>query len=90
MADIAAFDTLATARKLKAAGIAEAHAEAIAEAQAEAARAGRSELATKADIAALKADIAGLEVRFYRALMVLAGFTAAVAAVAVGLVQALG
>jgi len=82
MADIAAFDTLATARKLKAAG--------IAEAQAEAARAGRSELATKADIAALKADIAGLEVRFYRALMVLAGFTAAVAAVAVGLVQALG
>ncbi len=94
MADIAAFDTLATARKLKAAGIAEAHAEAIAEAQAEAARAGRSELASKADlkaeIADLKADIAALEIRFYRALMVLAGFTAAVAAVAVGLVQALG
>ena len=60
MADTAAFDTLATARKLKAAGIAEAHAEAIAEAQAEAARAGRSELATKVD---LEAAIAGLEAR---------------------------
>ena len=36
-----AFDTLATARKLKAAGIDSAQAEAIAEAQAEAARAAR-------------------------------------------------
>lgn len=50
------FDTLATARKLKAAGLSEAHAEAIAEAQAKAARAGRNELATKADIAGIKAD----------------------------------
>ena len=54
MADATAFDTLATARKLKAAGVAQA------EAQAEAARAGRSELATKAD---LEAAIAGLEAR---------------------------
>ena len=52
MADATAFDTLATARKLKAAG--------VAQAQAEAARAGRSELATKAD---LEAAIAGLEAR---------------------------
>ena len=74
MADTAAFDTLATARKLKAAGIAEAHAEA--------ARAGRSELATKA-------DIAGLEARFYRAMLWQCAFTVAVAAGAVGLMQAL-
>ena len=52
MADATAFDTLATARKLKAAG--------VAQAQAEAARAGRSELATKVD---LEAAIAGLEAR---------------------------
>ena len=105
MADTAAFDTLATARKLKAAGIAEAHAEAIAECTAESARAGRSKLASKADIAALKADIAalktdvkadiaGLEARSYRALLALGaalvGITVAVAAVAIGLMQALG
>ena len=90
MADAAAFDTLATARKLKAAGIAEAHAEAIAEAQAEAARAGCGELASKADIASLKTDIAGLEARFYRAMLWQSAFTVAVAAVAIGLMQALG
>ena len=105
MVDTAAFDTLATARKLKAAGITEAHAEAIAECTAESARAARSELASKAGIAALKADIAalktdvktdiaGLEARFYRALLALGaalvGITVAVAAVAIGLMQALG
>lgn len=84
MADTAMFDTLATARRLKAAGIVGAQAEAIAEAQAEAvavavrtARADHGALATKADL--------------YRALLVLgaalAGFTVAVAAV--GLMQAL-
>ena len=87
MADIAAFDTLATARKLKAAGINEAHAEAIAEAQAEAARAGRSELASKADlkaeIADLKADNARLESRLTWRLVGVAG-------AAVGLTQLLG
>ena len=52
-----AFDTLATARKLKAAGtIAQAQAEAVA-AAARTARADRSEIATKA-------DLAGLEARF--------------------------
>ena len=65
MVDATAFDTLATARKLKAAGLDSAQAEAIAEAQAEAARAARSELASKADLAGLKADlridIAGLK-----------------------------
>ena len=108
MADAPAFDTLATARKLKAAGIAEAHAEAIAECAAASAHAARSELASKADIAALKADIAalktdiagikadakadiaGLEARFYRAMLWQCAFTVAVAAVAIGLMQALG
>ena len=90
MADTAAFDTLATARKLKAAGFNDAQAEAQAEAVAEAVRAGRGELATKADIASLKADIAGLEARFYRAMLWQCAFTVAVAAVAVGLMQALG
>ena len=137
MADTAAFDTLATARKLKAAGITEAHAEAIAECTAASAHAAQSELASKADIAALKADIAalktdiagiktdakadiaalktniagiktdakadiagikadvkadiaGLEARFYRAMLWQSAFTVAVAAVAIGLMQALG
>ncbi len=87
MADTATFDTLATARRLKAAGIAGAQAEAIAEAQAEAVRAARGDLATKA-------DIAGLEARFYRALLALGaalvGIMIAVAGVAIGLLQALG
>ena len=38
----------------------------------------------------VKADIASLEIRLYRALMVLAGFTVAVAGAAIGLMQALG
>ena len=87
MADTAMFDTLATARRLKAAGIVGAQAEAIAEAQAEAVRAARGDLATKA-------DIAGLEARFYRALLALGaalvGIMVAVAGVAIGLMQALG
>ena len=45
MADATAFDTLATARKRKAAGIADAHAEAIASAI----RAARGDLVTRAD-----------------------------------------
>ena len=58
-------------------------------------------VATKADTAALKTDTAGittdvkaafasLEIRLYRALMVLAGFMVVVAGVAIGLMQALG
>ena len=79
MADTAAFDTLATARRLKAAGIAEAQAEAV--------RAARDDLATEA-------DIAGLEARFYRTLLALGAalvgimIAVAVAAVAIGLMQA--
>ncbi len=50
----AAFDTLAAARALKDAGVQPEHAEAIADAVRAAAQAGREELATKADLAALE------------------------------------
>ncbi len=50
----AAFDTLAAARALKDAGVEPEHAEAIADAVRAAAQAGREELATKADLAALE------------------------------------
>ena len=61
-----AFDTLATARKLKAAGVAEAPAEATASAV----HSGRDDLATKAD---LKAEIAAAEKRMLLAGVALAG-----------------
>ena len=53
----ATFDTLTAARELKAAGIEAEHAEAIAGAVRQAVSADRDELATKADIADLKADM---------------------------------
>ena len=71
--DTTAFDTLATARKLKAAGIADAHAEAQAEASAAAIRAARGDLATRAD--------------FWRGMFGLAAFIGAVAALSIGLMQ---
>ena len=52
-----AFDTLAAARDLKAAGIEPEHAEAIAEGIRRAATAGRDEFAPKSHIAAVKSDI---------------------------------
>lgn len=67
--DTVAFDTLATARKLKAAGFDDAQAEAQAEAIATAARHGRGALATKADLAALEPR---LTVRVYGALLAMA------------------
>lgn len=54
MAETTAFDTLATARRLEAAGINKDHAEAIAESQATAAR---TEIASKANIDSLQAKI---------------------------------
>ena len=54
------FNALAAARDLKAAGIEAEHAEAIAEGLREAAGAAHADLATKADIAELKGDIAAL------------------------------
>ena len=59
----ATFDTLAATRNLESAGIERQHAEAIAGAMREAVTADRDELATKTDLASLRADI-------YRALWV--------------------
>ncbi len=52
----AAFDTLAAAREMENAGLDRPAAEAVAEAI----RAGQGELATKADLAAVRSDIIGL------------------------------
>ena len=57
------FDALAATRDLEAAGIERRQAEAIAEGMREAAGADRAELATKADLAELRADL-------YRALWI--------------------
>ena len=65
-----AFDTLATARKLKAAGVAEAQVEAYAEAITSAVHNGRDDLATKAD---LKVEIAAADKRMLLAGIALAG-----------------
>ena len=59
------FDSLAVARKLKAAGVEENQAELFAESMREASIANREDLSTKADVAALearlKAEIKALE-----------------------------
>ena len=55
-----AFDPLAAARDLKAAGFESDQTEALAAQLRFAAGADHAELATKADVAALKGDIAGL------------------------------
>ncbi len=57
----AAFDTLEAARRLRNAGLKQEHAEAIASMGREAAQADREELATKADVHEVKADLAALE-----------------------------
>lgn len=51
------FDTLAAVRRMTATGIERDHAEAIAQTASEAATAGQEQLATKADLAGLKADM---------------------------------
>lgn len=68
------FDTLRVARELKAAGVPDEQAEAHAAALRQAATADHNELATKTDIAALRADLIALEsrldARLYRALWI--------------------
>ncbi len=54
---VAAFDTLAAARALEAAGMAKGPAEAIAAIARDAADAGNHNLATKTDLAGLKAEL---------------------------------
>lgn len=51
------FNTLSVAKRLREAGFSEDQAEAIAEGMREAATADRSELATKADLAAVRIEI---------------------------------
>ena len=71
------FNPLEAARDLEAAGVERKQAEAHAEALRQAAIAGRDEFATKADLtelrAELRADLAGLEARMYRALWIQGG-----------------
>lgn len=51
------FNTLSVAKRLREAGFSEDQAEALAEGMREAATADRSELATKADLAAVRIEI---------------------------------
>ena len=75
----AAFDTLTAARALEAAGIERRQAEAIAEGMRRAAGADRDELATKADLADVRADLAALEARLtWRLVGIAAAIVAAV------------
>ncbi len=54
---VAAFDTLAAAKALEAAGMGKDHSEAIAAIARDAADAGSDNVATKADLAELKAEL---------------------------------
>ena len=65
------FNALEVAREPKAAGIEDAQAEVLAEAMRKAASADRDELATKADLAAL-------ESKMYRALLIQGGAIVAI------------
>ena len=81
------FDALAAARDIEATGLERAQAEAIAGAMRQAAAADRDELATKADLANLRAS-------FYRALWIQTGsivgtIVGAIVAAVVALVQLL-
>ena len=82
-----AFDTLKAVRRLEGAGMARGHAEAVAEtvaaAQGSAAtkediRRLEDKMATKEDLAKLEANIANLEIRLVRAMLVQAGAIVAI------------
>ena len=66
----ATFDTYAAAKRLRDAGFDERQAEAAVSMVRDAAGADREQLATKADLAEVRADLAGLEARMYRALWI--------------------
>ena len=66
--DVTAFDTHRAVKALRDAGADEAMAEAIVNTASAAAGHGRDALATKADLAGLRADLGALEGRLYRAL----------------------
>ena len=66
------FDSISAAKRLRDAGFNADQAQAIVEGMHQAATADRNELATKADVAALKADVASvrIEMRIYGILIV--------------------
>ena len=66
----ATFDTYTAAKRLRDAGFDERQAEAAVSMVRDAAGADREQLATKADLAEVRADLAGLEARMYRALWI--------------------
>lgn len=89
---VAAYDTLAAAEALQDAGLDAEKAKAIIATVRDAAGAGRSELATKADLAELRADLvdrmAALEARMtWRMVGVMAALLAAQGALIVALLQ---
>ena len=61
--NVTTFDSLAVARRLKAAGIEENQAEVLAESMREASATNRGDLATKTDVATLEAQINVVEAR---------------------------
>ena len=66
--NVTTFDTHQAVKALRDAGADEAMAEAIVNTASAAAGHGRDALATKEDVAGLRADLGGLEGRLYRAL----------------------
>ena len=75
----AAFDTYAAAKRLRDAGFDERQAEAAVSMVRDAAGADREQLATKADLAEVRADLAALETRLtWRLVGIAAAIVAAV------------
>lgn len=72
------FDTHQAVRRLEAAGIETRQAEAIVSEMRDAAASDLADFAKKADLAVLRADLAALEARMYRALWIQGGAIVAI------------
>ena len=72
------FDTHQAVRRLEAAGIETRQAEAIISEMRDAATSDFADFTTKADLAVLRADLAALEARMYRALWIQGGAIVAI------------
>ena len=72
------FDTHQAVRRLEAAGIETRQAEAIVSEMRDAASSDLADFATKSDLAVLRADLAALEARMYRALWIQGGAIVAI------------
>ncbi len=84
---VAAFDTLAAAKALEAAGMGKGHAEAVAAVARDAADAGDDNAATKTDLAAVKTDIAELKAELKADMLALTWRMVGLAAVIVAAVK---